>query len=237
MIITTTLPPDTTCAGQGWISSDDQTYIYVVGDLPADASDQAYFVVRYADQPQIGAAEFNTCFTISESGSAGDANLDNNTACVYIGVPDLIVTDFTVEPFPLQADVPVTFTIVLENQGTGPAWNPDNEGGFYVDVFTKPVVSYPWVGWGDIFTSADSLAPGHQHTLVITHSGFEQEIREEIDKFYVKVDNYADPIYDEEGRIIEWTRLYGIVPEYDEMNNLGEFSLRPYCTYLPLVFR
>ncbi|MCK4473623.1 MAG: hypothetical protein KAW49_17725, partial [Anaerolineae bacterium] len=168
VIITTTLPPDTTYAGQGWISSDDQTYIYVVGDLPADASDQAYFVVRYPDQPQIGAAEFNTPFVISESGSRGDANQANNTTWVYIGVPDLIVTDFTVEPFPLQADVPVTFTIVLENQGTGMAWNPDNESGFYVDVFTKPVVSYPWVGWGDVFTSADSLAPGHQHTLVIT---------------------------------------------------------------------
>ncbi|MCK4316639.1 MAG: DUF11 domain-containing protein, partial [Anaerolineae bacterium] len=232
VIITTTLPPDTTYAGHGWISSDDQTYIYVVGDLPADASDQAYFVVRYPDQPQIGAAEFNTPFVISESGSRGDANQANNTTWVYIGVPDLIVTDFTVEPFPLQADVPVTFTIVLENQGTGMAWNPDNETGFFVDVFIAPVVSYPFVRWSDIFTSADSLAPGHQHTLVITHSGFsEQEIREEIEGFYVKVDNYADPIYDEEGRIIGWTRLYGIVPEHNEMNNL--FNPWSYYAYLP----
>jgi hypothetical protein len=67
VIITTTLPPDITYAGQDWISSDDRTYIYVVGNLPSGASDRAYFVMRYADQPQIGAVEFNTCFTISIS--------------------------------------------------------------------------------------------------------------------------------------------------------------------------
>jgi hypothetical protein len=162
-------------------------------------------------------------------------------------VPDLIVTDFTVEPFPLQADVPVTFTILLENQGAGMAWNPDNETGFYVDVFTAPVASYPWErnSEKDIYDIVLPLGPGLQHTLVITLTGpwadpreriqFSEQEVEEIDMFYVKVDNFAEPMFDEEGRFIGWTRLYGIVPEYNEMNNL--FNPWSYYAYLPLVFR
>jgi len=222
VVITTTLPLDTIYVGQGWTSSDGQTYITVTGDLPSGASGQAYFVVqypKYPDQPQqIGAAEFNTPFTISESSSNRDGNLDDNTACVHIGVPDLIVTGFTVEPSSPEAGQPVTFTVVVKNQGTGMAWNPDVEAGFWVDVFIAPVASYPFERDGDCWKAAPPIEPGLQHTLTITHSGF----GEAIETFYAKVDNHG--LYP-----------YGLVPEYDEMNNL--FDPWSYYVYLPLVFR
>ena len=243
VIITTTLPPDTTYAGQDWTSSDGQTYTYVVGDLPSGASHQAYFAVGYPDQPQIGAPEFNTPFVIGESGSSGDANPGDNSAYVYIGVPDLIVADFTVEPIPVRPNQPVTFTIVAENQGTGMAWNPDNGGGFWVDVFIAPVASYPWERYSkkNIFASVPPLAPGLQYTLVLTHS-FRQEVLEKVKPFYAKVDNYAEPVFNDHKEIVGWTRFYGIVPECDEMNNLGgpiHPQLGPDARYifLPLVLK
>ena len=222
VIITTTLPQNTTCVGQGWTSSDGQTYTYEdKDDLLSGASRQAYFVVRYAAQPQINVVEFNTPFVISESGSSGDANQGNNTTYVYIGVPDLVVADFSFEPDPLRPDVPVIFTIVLENQGTGKALNPANNGGFWVDVFMKPVVSYPWVGYSDIFTSVPPLAPGAMCTITIPYTqGFTlQQIQNDVHGFYPKVDNHHE-------------HPYGLVPEYNEMNNV-----RMHRVYLPLVFR
>ncbi|MDY6874908.1 MAG: hypothetical protein SWK90_01710 [Chloroflexota bacterium] len=223
VIITTTLPQNSTYAGYGWTTSGGQTYTYEVDDLLAGAIEQAYFVVRYNDQSQIDVAEFNTPFVISESGIRGDANLDNNASHVYIGVPDLVVTDFTFEPSPLHPGQPVTFTVVVKNQGTGDAWNPDNGGGFWVDIFIASVSSYPFERDGDLWEDITFIEPGLQHTVVITHNGFsEQEIGEETDMFYVKVDNHG--FYP-----------YGLVPERDEMNNL--FNPWSYYTYLPLVFR
>lgn len=254
VIITTILPTGTVYVdvGYDWHSFDGRTYTCQVGNLPAGSTVYTIpFTVVYPDQSQIGAPEFNTPFTIAESGSAGgDANPGDNTAYVYIGVPDLVVTNWAVDPWPLQPDVLVTFTIVLMNQGTGWAWNPANHAGFWVDVFITPVASYPWERYSekDIWAGAPALAPGAEYTLVITLTGTskqpiqfsEQEIWEEIEEFYVKVDNYAEPVENEEGRIIGWTSLYGLVPEYDEMNNLG-MPINPdsglYHIYLPLTCR
>jgi len=252
VVITTILPTDTVYVGYGWNSSDGRIYTYAAGDLPAgDTNHTITFTVAHPDQPEISAPEFNTPFTIAESGGlGGDANSGDNTAAVYIGVPDLVVKDFTIEPLPLEADVPVTFTIVVENQGTATAWNPDNKAGYWVDVFIAPVPSYPWVRLSEkaIYDGVDPLAPGVEYTLVITRTGplenprvliqfSKEEIRDEIEAFYVKVDNHADPII-EDGRIIGWTRLYGIVPECDEMNNLGgPVGLGFSHVYLPLALR
>jgi hypothetical protein len=244
VIITTILPTDTVYIGHGWESSDGQTYTYEAGNLLAGSTGHtAQFTVRHADQPQIGAPKYETPFSIAESGGGvGDAYPVNNTNVVTIGVPDLVVLSFTVEPLdpdPLPPGVPVTFTVVVKNQGTGWAHNPDNYGGFWVDVFTDSVPSYPWQRYVDIFTATHRLAPGAQETVVLTHPGFsEEQIRAQIKAFYVKVDNYAEPVEDEFGRIDHWTRLYGIVPEYDEMNNLaGPVYLGLQHTYLPIVLK
>jgi uncharacterized repeat protein (TIGR01451 family) len=246
VIITTILPTDTVYVGHGWESSDGQTYTYEAGNLLAGSTGHTVqFTVRHVDQPQVGAPQYETPFSIAESGGGvGDAYPADNTDIATIGVPDLVVSSFTVEPLdpdPLPPGVPVTFTIVVKNQGTGWAYNPDNTGGFYVDVFTDSVPSYPWQRNSDIdvFAVSDKLAPGAQTTVVLTHPGFsEEQIRAQIKAFYVKVDNYAEPVEDEFGRIDHWTRLYGIVPEYDEMNNLaGPVYLGLQHTYLPIVLK
>jgi len=229
VIITTILPLNTTYVGSGWDSSDGQTYTYTVGDLLAGASRQARFIVRYPDQRDIGVEEFNTPFTISGA-ETEDANPGDNTTHVHIGVPDLVVTEFTVEPYPVQPDMPITFTVVLENRGTGEAQNPNSNplSGFWVDVFIAPVASYPWERYSDIYAGVLPLAPGAVDTLTITHDGFSKQEIEQIPGFYVKVDNHAD-------------YPYGLVPESDEMNNLGE-PISPIgpplnSVYLPLVLR
>jgi hypothetical protein len=117
--------------------------------------------------------------------------------------------------------VPVTytFTITLMNQGTGVAWNPDNTGGFFVDVFVAPVRSYPFERWGEFFGTPGSIKPGLQSPVVITQVVTPRDSREPT--FYVKVDNHS--LYP-----------YGLVPEFNEMNNLGEPIHR---IYLPVVLR
>ena len=223
VLITTTLPPDTTYEGSGWSTTDGHNFTYAAGDLLAgDTGNTAVFTVRHLPG-LINVPEFVTSFTIVETGGAGgDAKSSDNSVEVYIGVPDLVVVSFTVEPMPLQTETPTTFTIVIENQGTGIAWNPKSEGGFWVDVFFAPVASYPSERYGDLFTGVNPIAAGGRYTATIHHTLTEQEIRE-ITAFYVRVDNEAaqDP--------------YGLVPESDEMNNLGEpiYPLR--LIYLPLV--
>jgi hypothetical protein len=237
VVITTTLPLSTTYVGYGWYSSDGQTYTYVIGDIAAgDTGHTITFTVEFTGSKEIGTPEFSMPFTICGD-AGGDAQPDDNTAYVYVGVPDLVVTDSIVEPFPLRPDVPVTFTVVLENQGTGPAWNPNVQGGFWVDVFIAPVASYPFIRYSEkgIYEGVPALAPGATYTLVITLTGPFERIREpiqfnqqelkEIHEFYVKVDNHAD-------------HPYGLVPESDEMNNLGvPIALRPHRIYTFPVFR
>jgi len=227
VIITTILPTSTEYISGGWETSDGHTYTYSAGDLPAgDTNHTIQFVVRHTDTSHIGAQDYDTAFHIAEEdGLVGDAYPEDNTGTAEIGVPDLVVVDFSVEPVdPLPPNTPVTFTIVIKNQGSGPAYNPDNQGGFYIDVFTATVPSYPWTRDSDIYVYAIAfeLAPETEKTIVLTHPGFtERQIRDRIGAFYVKVDNYAEPVLDGMGRIIDWTRLWGLVPEYDETNNVG----------------
>jgi uncharacterized repeat protein (TIGR01451 family) len=240
VVITTILPTGTTYVGDGWHSSDGQAYTYDAGDLSADDTGHTVeFVVRHVDQPEVAATEFDTPFTIAEGSSGGDANPGDNTTSVYIGVPDLVVLDFTVTPHAVKADKPVTFTVVLKNQGTGEARNPSPSGGpFWLDVFTSTVPSYPWVRFGELWISVLPIAPGGQRTVTLVHeAGFSEEEIRTIDDFYVKVDNYAEAVLDDGGRVIGWTDLYGLVPEYNEMNNVSAPSNSPdsYDIHLPVV--
>jgi uncharacterized repeat protein (TIGR01451 family) len=234
--IKTTLPNGTEYVGDSWESSDGQTYVFQIGDLLAGSTGHTItFTVRHPDTPEISQPEFLTPFTIAQNGDvAEDANPDDNITHVYIGVPDLIVVDFTVEPIdPLPPDVPVTFTVVLKNVGTGWAWNPDNHGGSFIDIFGHEIESYPFKEWAAIYTETLAMAPGAELTITLTHDGFsEQEIREKIKGFYVKVDNWADTT------TRPWTRLWGLVPEYNEWNNVkGPVSLGFDNVYLPLVVK
>jgi len=226
-----------------WSSSEtDNTASVAWGDLSKDGDlDLAVgntrrmvaFIVSHPPEPQISAPEFNTPFTIAAGGGAGgDANPDDNTTSVYIGVPDLVVADWTIKPKPgsLQVNVPVTFNVTLMNQGTGWALNPDvrtGMAGLWIDVFIAPVASYPWERYSEkgLFAGMPALAPGATHALTLTHGGFSEEEIQEIHSFYVKVDNHE--LYP-----------YGLVPEFNEMNNLGE-PIDPWLArmYLPLILK
>jgi hypothetical protein len=74
--------------------------------------------------------------------------------------------------------------------------------------------------------------------VTIPYTFTQQEVMKEIQAFYVKADNYAEPVYDQGGRIIGWTDLWGLVPESNEMNNLGG-PIHPgiYRVYLPLAMK
>jgi uncharacterized repeat protein (TIGR01451 family) len=239
VIITTILPTNTAYVdvGYDWDTSDGQTYVYSAGSLPPGSTGHTItFVVTYTAQPEIGVREFNTPFTIAEDRGVGwDTNPGDNTDYVYIGVPDLVVTDFTVEPLPLKPNVPVTFTVTVSNTGTGWALNPDVEAGFWVDVFTAPVASAPYERYSEkgIWNGFNPVPPGTEDAVVITltrtYTGLptgliqfsEQEILR-IREFYVKVDNHED-------------HPYGLVPESNEWNNLR--VLRLPRVHLPLVLR
>ncbi|MCP4544681.1 MAG: DUF11 domain-containing protein, partial [Chloroflexi bacterium] len=232
VVITTTLPTNTIyISSPGWSSSDGRTYVYTInGQLSANDTDNTTsFRVQYmTTEPQeVSPKEFHTIFTISEADNIGeDANLENNTDDADIGVPDLIVADFSSTPYPLKPNVPITFTIVLKNQGTGIAWNPSGQTGFYVDVFIASVNSYPWDRYSeiDVYDISASIAPHTMHTITLTHLGFSKEELANIPGFYAKVDNHED-------------HLYGLVPESNEMNNVGILPKQPYSISLPVVLR
>ena len=100
---------------------------------------------------------------------------------------------------------------------------------FWTDVFTASVASYPFERYGVIYGGPPPLAPGTSFTLTLVHDGFtERQVARGIDAFYVKLDN--DGAY-----------AYGLVPEFDEMNNVaGPVDPHPglsYRLYLPLMVR
>jgi uncharacterized repeat protein (TIGR01451 family) len=227
VIITTTLPTGTTYVdlGYGWQPSGDEIYTHAVYSLLARSMGHTItFTVAHTGTPAISAPEFNTPFTIAAHAGAGDElNLDDNTTSVYVGVPDLLINDLSVEPGPasVQTNVPVTFTftITLMNQGTGTACDPDGMGSFFVDVFTAPVVSYPYQCSGVISKPCNPIGADCQPdpliiTQVINPSGHSPV-------FYVKVDNHC-------------SHLYGLVPEFNEMNNVAVWPPR---VLLPIVLR
>ncbi|MBC7226320.1 MAG: DUF11 domain-containing protein [Thermoflexales bacterium] len=224
VVITAVIPAATVYAGGGWQFAGGQTYTYPVGTLPAgNAGPTVTLVISHVWQAGVGAEQFSIPFTIGNP--HGDAQPADNSHTVLIGVPDLVITDFQVEPTALKPNELVTFTIGIWNRGTGMAWNPDNNGGFWVDVFTDPVPSYPCESYGFAYAGVSALAPGGRYTVTLVYNGFTAQEIQGIREFYARVDNHRQ-------------YPYGLVPESDEMNNVaGPLTLRPYVVYLPLVCR
>ncbi|MFW6136109.1 MAG: hypothetical protein ACOC7N_04735, partial [Chloroflexota bacterium] len=241
VIITATLPANAAGSiegvSDGWTLVDGELYTYHVGNLDADTVGPVVtLVVSNTDTVQIGFEEFDAWFAIAEQrGDRWDANPADNVAPGYIGVPDLVVTDFTFEPEPLQPNVSITFTVKVQNQGTAVAENAAlPRGPFAAGIFFQPVASYPWTGNGAIYDYIPPIPPGVTHTHVITMTSpfpdaqriqfSEEQIREEIRGFFIRVDNDKE-------------NPHGLVPEYNEWNNVAQIVLRPWNIYLPLVVR
>jgi hypothetical protein len=243
VVISATLPTGTTPTTDtlaAWDSDDGVIYTYLVngnGDLPAeDTGHTVQFVVRHPDQPEIGAPSFSARFVIAaDAYTGGEVDPTDNTVDHLIGVPDLIITDFKVDPSPPKANVATVFTVTVRNRGTGWAWNPANRGGFWLDVFLGPVSSYPYERDSEkgIAAGCPPLAPGAEFEVVATEVypwdplqkrsiRFTQDEIDDIETFYAKIDNYYYP-------------PYGLVPEYNERNNVWPgLSNR---LYLPLIAR
>jgi uncharacterized repeat protein (TIGR01451 family) len=245
VVISATLPTGTTPTTgtlATWDSSDGVTYTYVVdgdGDLLAGETGRSVlFAVRHPDQPEVAAPRFSSRFAIAaDAYTGGDVDPTNNAVDHFVDAPDLTITNLEVAPWPLEPDVPVVFTITVKNRGreSGWAWNPDNRGGFWVDIFLDPVSSYPFERYSGrgIAVVSPPLAPDAEIDLVVEEvypwiedlKGpivFNEQDVAEITAFYAKIDNFEDP-------------AHGLVPEYNEQNNVWPALSK--WLYLPLVAR
>jgi hypothetical protein len=121
----------------------------------------------------------------------------------------------------------------LKNQGTGPALNPENLSGSALDVFIRPVTSCPFERYSEknIWDYHPVIGPGVEYTMVLTLTGpypeprerirFSQAEIDDIQAFYVKVDNFGE-------------NDYGLIPESNEMNNVFP---RVRYLFLPMVLK
>jgi uncharacterized repeat protein (TIGR01451 family) len=226
VIITATLPTGTTYGGYEWQPSGDGVYTYAIGPLPARSTGHTItFTVMHPDTPGVSALEFSTPFAIAaRAGTGEDLNPDDNMISIDIGVPDLTIEGLSIEPDPasVQPGVLITFTVTvtLMNQGTGMAWNPDDASGFFVDVFTASIPSYPFDRDGEFSAKVGAIAPGFKSPPSVITVPLTTPINRDV-VFYIKVDNHE-------------RYPYGLVPEHDEMNNVIAWPPR---VFLPCVLK
>jgi len=250
VVLTATRPAYTDYCGSGWSTANGTVYTRNLGTLNAGASGNVQFVVsiQTADGGSgslvlpAGLTQIEPTFIIGDNHSFGpDSNSTDNASSPFIGVPDLVIEDITITPETLLVGMPVTFTVRVRNQGTGPAWNPYNKGGFYVNVFvdkTSPPLSYPAVPIdpGDtnvLWGVSSAIYPGQTRDVHFTYPGFSTM---EGHSVYAKVDNYYYP-----ANPILWQRA-SLAPESDESNNvsgpapviMGQGATN---VYLPIVLR
>ena len=233
VFITADRPAGTTyVGGADWRPVDGLVYRLDLGGLEAGEGDEVLFIVQHPSGDGIIAEEFSASFHI---GVEGDDGPSPAPAVEYIGVPDLAVA-VSYEPRDpsllraalLSPDLPITFTVVVSNEGTGVALNPHPDaylGPTYVDVFASPVSSFPYDDSSAplVYALTDDYGIGAGAARVYTMVFSDTYPWWEIGAFYAKVDNF-------------WQHDYGLVPESDEGNNVhwaAAFS----NVYMPLVSR
>ena len=184
-----------------------------------------------------GLTQIEPAFSIGDDHSFGlDSNATDNESSSFIGVPDLVVESITVSPETILVGTPVTFTVRVRNQGTGPAWNPNGKLPFYVNVFLDqdPPPSYPSSAVSpDVWGVSTPIYPGQVRDVHLSYAGFSTMDEHTA---YAKVDNYYWP-----ENPVTWQR-FSLVPESDESNNVFgpvgvEMGQGTFNVYLPLVLR
>jgi uncharacterized repeat protein (TIGR01451 family) len=235
-------PDGTTYVECGWSSVGGGSYKRPVGTVGPGANGSVQFIVQVNSTGDhrlpAGLVSIEPSFSIGDDGQNGpEYYTANNTASDLVGIPDLVIDEIRVTPeFPLP-NQPVTFTVVVRNQGTGWAWNPNNQGGFYVDLFIDPnpePQSFPWNGYGDLFEPAFKLAPGQAQEIVMVHGA---GLSAQQHTVWAKVDNFLAT----SGGFEPWQQ-YSLVPEADEENNLFWIPVKPaepsmHTIFLPMVLR
>ena len=239
--LTAQLPDGTTYQGSGWSAAGGGSYRYTQGTLNAGAGGSVEFIVQVNDSGDSrlpsGMTSIEPTFYIQDDGQNGPEfyTADNQTSD-FVGIPDLVIDEIRVTPTTPTPNRPVTFTVVIRNKGTGWAWNPNNHGGFFVDLFIDPdsmPQSYPWDGDGDIIVGTSSLAPGGVREVVLEYP---KGLSDQHHDVYAKIDNY--PPYPSSP---SWQQS-SLVPESDEENNVLYGSVEmgapdEFYVFLPAVMR
>ncbi len=243
VVLTATLPEGTRHidAGQGWNDvGGGYYYTHTLGMVDSGASGSIQFVVQVLTTADgrlpSGLTSLESTFVIADNGQNGpELDTSNNQAVGSVGLPDLVIDEMWVTPVFPTPGRPVTFTVVLHNQGTGSAENPNvpGGGGFWVDLFIDPdsaPQSYPWDLDGDFLAFTVALAPGETREIVFE---LPDGLKDQDHQVYAKVDNFRDPG-------LEPWQQNSLVPESDEENNVALISVAmgappEYYIFLPVV--
>jgi uncharacterized repeat protein (TIGR01451 family) len=234
--LTAPLPNGTTYVGQGWTYIGSGYYRHTVGDVGAGTNGSFPFVVRVNstsdDRLPPGLNRLDAIFSIADDGGNGpEYYTSNNQAASSIGIPNLVIDQIRVEPATPSTDGPMTFTVVIRNQGTGWAWNPVNKSSFFLDLFLDPdptPESYPCNNLGDRYATIAPLAPAQTREIVFV---YESGLSSQSHVVCAKVDNYKNENF------APWQQN-SLVPESDENNNVKCISVDPEnYIFLPIVVR
>lgn len=210
--------------------------IFNVGNLAAGASGMVTYVVRLPITYTTVMTSFINIFTIHDDGPGG-LPIATRINTAMVGVPDLVIENVTFSPGAVIPGKKFTATVTLRNAGTGTACNPKAVPcrRFAIDAFISPAVPPPSVGfngYGEEFAYVAPLAAGEKIGVKIPNLVFTANQRPIL---YFKVDNWdcvaGDPCLPSHSS-------GGLVPEYDETNNVaGPITVPRFSTYLPSVRR
>ena len=226
----------------GWVSRGDGRFTYAVGEMDHAQVDELTFVVLLAGAgftPET--TNFDAAFEIlDESGGVEDRFPGDNLFWAPLGVPNLVIDKAMASPS-IWSGGQGTLRVTVRNNGTGPAcgvYLPDvGCTPFAMDVFVNsdtPPSSYPIAGFGDCYVFVDPILAGLTETVLIsfTHDpdlqfqpGFCRA--EPVHDMWLKIDNW-DPSAD------PFPGPYGLVPEYNEFDNLHNPPSGGPRLYLPL---
>lgn len=162
VVMTQTLPANTTYAGSGWTSAGGGLYTRSIGNVNAGAAGSYSFLVQVNPVLPAGVASVTDTVTIRHNGAGGaDPNLANNSASDSTPVsaaPDLRMTKGDGGVLAIPGGI-ITYSLVAYNDG-----NQDATG--VVITETLPTnTTYAGAGWthqgGSVYTRlVSSLAAG-----------------------------------------------------------------------------
>ena len=178
---------------------------------------------------------FTVPFMIQDNGPGG-LPIAQAQSLTLIGVPDLSIVQ-VILPHVVVPIHEFTATVIISNGGLGWACDPDRRcGQFYVDVFVDPVPpppSYPYIKDGYPFGRVQPIGPGLTATAIITGISF---LTPGPHNLYFKVDNFDCSPSDGTDPCLPSHSLGGLVPEYNEYNNVvGPVIVPRFVVYLPLI--
>jgi uncharacterized repeat protein (TIGR01451 family) len=232
VVITATRPAWLASTPPGWLRSS-AIDLYQIGNLPAGQSGSVTYVLTLPAAYTQAMSAFTVTFTIQDGGPGGLPKAQDQRT-PFIGVPDLSIAKVIVPP--VVAGQKFTATVIINNGGLGAACNPSSCGGLYIDAFIDPATpppSYPYVSDGSHYAIVPPVAAGLATTVSVANIQFApgQDF-----VLYFKVDNFNCSPADGKDPCLPSHSLGGLVPEYNESNNVaGPIQVPHSVIYLPLM--